>query len=128
MQKARDQVDDVVSAKRDEVIFTSGATESDNIAILGLQEAALKQGKLYVITSTIEHILEPFGVLQPKSRPPSRTGSLAAARQSGKPFEGRGERRGRRCTKPEGSDAAARLSHDSGISRRLNDYGRKVDD
>ncbi len=53
---------------------------------------------------------------------------LAAAHQSGKPFEGGGERRGRRSTKPEGIDAAARLSHDSGISRRLNDYGRKVDD
>lgn len=66
VQKARDQVADVVSAKRDEVIFTSGATESDNIAVLGLQEAGLKQGKRHVITSSIEHkaILEPFRVLR----------------------------------------------------------------
>ena len=34
VQKARDQVAAVVSAKRDEVVFTSGATESNNIAIL----------------------------------------------------------------------------------------------
>ena len=66
VQKARDQIADVVSAKRDEIIFTSGATESDNIAILGLQEVGLKQGKRHVITSAIEHkaILEPFGVLR----------------------------------------------------------------
>lgn len=65
VQKARDQVAAVVSAKRDEVIFTSGATESNNLAVLGLQEAGQKQGKLHVITSSIEHkaILEPFGVL-----------------------------------------------------------------
>jgi cysteine desulfurase len=37
VQKARDQVADVVSANRDEVIFTSGATESNNLAILGLK-------------------------------------------------------------------------------------------
>jgi cysteine desulfurase len=66
VQKARDQVAAVVSAKRDEVIFTSGATESNNLAVLGLQEAGQKQGKLHVITSAIEHkaILEPFGVLR----------------------------------------------------------------
>jgi cysteine desulfurase len=66
VQKARDQVATVVSAKRDEVIFTSGATESNNLAILGLQEAGQKQGKMHVITSSIEHkaILEPFGTLE----------------------------------------------------------------
>ena len=66
VQKARAQVATVVSAKRDEVIFTSGATESDNLAVLGLQEFGRKQGKLHVITSAIEHkaILEPFGVLR----------------------------------------------------------------
>ena len=66
VQKARDQVAAAVSAKRDEVIFTSGATESNNIAILGLRMAGLEQGKLHIITSAIEHkaVLEPCGVLQ----------------------------------------------------------------
>jgi kynureninase len=51
VQKARDQVAAVVAAQRDEVIFTSGATESNNLAILGLQAARLAQGKRHVITS-----------------------------------------------------------------------------
>jgi cysteine desulfurase len=37
VQRARDQLATVVGAKRDEVIFTSGATESNNLAILGLR-------------------------------------------------------------------------------------------
>lgn len=66
VQKARDQIAALVSAKRDEVIFTSGATESNNLAVLGLRKAGLKQGKLHIITSAIEHkaILEPVGALE----------------------------------------------------------------
>ena len=66
VQKARDQVAAVVAAKRDEVIFTSGATESDNLAILGLRAAGQEQGKLHIITSAIEHkaVLEPCEVLE----------------------------------------------------------------
>ena len=45
----------VVGAKRDEVIFTSGATEANNLAILGLREAARDTSRMHVITSTIEH-------------------------------------------------------------------------
>jgi cysteine desulfurase len=66
VQKARDQVGAAVSAKRDEVIFTSGATESNNIAILGLKRDGLEHGKLHIITSAIEHkaVLEPCEVLE----------------------------------------------------------------
>lgn len=66
VQRARDQVAAVVGAKREEVIFTSGATESNNLAILGLREAARKTGRTHFITSTIEHkaVLEPFDVLE----------------------------------------------------------------
>lgn len=65
VQKARDQVAAVVGAKRDEVIFTSGATESNNLAILGLRAAGIEQGKRHIITTTIEHkaVLEPCTVL-----------------------------------------------------------------
>jgi cysteine desulfurase len=43
------------------VIFTSGATESNNLAILGLGEAGRKTGKKHIITTAIEHkaVLEP---------------------------------------------------------------------
>lgn len=65
VQKARDQVALVVGAKRDEVIFTSGATESNNLAILGLSAAGHELGKRHIITTSIEHkaILEPCDAL-----------------------------------------------------------------
>ena len=66
VQKARDQVAAVVAAKRDEVIFTSGATESNNLAILGLRAAGQEQGRRHVITTAIEHkaVLEPCAALE----------------------------------------------------------------
>ena len=58
---ARAQVAKVVQAEKAEVIFTSGATESNNIAILGLREFAESTGKKHIITTKIEHkaVLEP---------------------------------------------------------------------
>lgn len=62
VEKARAQVAVVVDADKSEVIFTSGATESNNIAILGLQDFAKESGKRHIITTTIEHkaVLEPI--------------------------------------------------------------------
>ena len=47
------------------MLFTSGATESNNLAILGLRAAGIEQGKRHIITTTIEHkaVLEPCAVL-----------------------------------------------------------------
>lgn len=66
VEKARSQVAEVVKCKPDEVIFTSGATESNNIALLGLQEHGQKTGKKHIISTQIEHkaILEPLKVLE----------------------------------------------------------------
>jgi cysteine desulfurase len=66
VQRARDQLAAVVGAKREEITFTSGATESNNLAILGLRHAARKTGRLHCITSAIEHkaVLEPFDALE----------------------------------------------------------------
>ncbi|WP_139559696.1 cysteine desulfurase DndA [Methylotetracoccus oryzae] len=66
VQNARDQVAMVVGAQRDEVIFTSGATESNNLALLGLSAAAREQGRCHVITTAIEHkaVLEPCAALE----------------------------------------------------------------
>ena len=52
---ARDQVAAVVKAKRDEVVFTSGATESNNLAILGLAPHGEATGRKHIITTAIEH-------------------------------------------------------------------------
>ena len=66
VQKARDQVGKLVDAQRDEVIFTSGATESNNLAILGLIEHGKETGQMHVITTEIEHkaVLEPVDAME----------------------------------------------------------------
>ena len=62
VQKARDQVASVVGAKREEVVFTSGATESNNLALLGLREHGEKTGRRHIVSTNIEHkaVLEPL--------------------------------------------------------------------
>lgn len=66
VQKARDQVGQVVGAQRDEVIFTSGATEANNLAILGLAEHGEKSGRKHIVSTLIEHkaVLEPLEELE----------------------------------------------------------------
>lgn len=65
VEKARKQVAEVVDADKSEVIFTSGATESNNIAILGLREFGEQESKKHIITTRIEHkaVLEPIEYL-----------------------------------------------------------------
>lgn len=61
VETARKQVARLLGVKSDEVFFTSGATESNNIAILGLREYAEKSGKKHIVTTAIEHkaVLSP---------------------------------------------------------------------
>src|SRR5688500_15924835 len=49
VEQARDRVAAVVGARRGDVIFTSGATESNNLAILGLAAAA--QHRKHVVST-----------------------------------------------------------------------------
>src|ERR1041385_4266920 len=65
VQNSRDQIAAVVKAQREEVIFTSGATESNNLAILGLREHAEKTGRRHIVSTAIEHkaVLEPLEFL-----------------------------------------------------------------
>ena len=56
VEKSRKQVADVIGANSDEIIFTSGATESNNLALKGFVEAyAKKTGRNHIITSMTEH-------------------------------------------------------------------------
>ena len=55
VEDSRQLVANLLGVKKDEVFFTSGATESDNIAILGLCEYAESQNKKHIITTSIEH-------------------------------------------------------------------------
>ena len=66
VQRAREQVAAIVGAQRDEVIFTSGATESNNLGILGIQAFGFENNKRHLITTCIEHkaVLEPMQLLE----------------------------------------------------------------
>lgn len=54
-ETARKQVADLLGVKKDEVFFTSGATESNNIAILGLRQFGEAENRKHIVTSSIEH-------------------------------------------------------------------------
>lgn len=54
VEKARERVARTINARPDEIIFTSGATESDNLAIQGVSRAYSSKGR-HIITCTIEH-------------------------------------------------------------------------
>ncbi|MEM6553180.1 MAG: IscS subfamily cysteine desulfurase [Planctomycetota bacterium] len=62
---ARRQIADLIGANSKEIIFTSGSTESNNLAIKGVAEMYAKKGK-HVITAIHEHkaILDPCKRLQ----------------------------------------------------------------
>ncbi|MDD4239038.1 MAG: cysteine desulfurase NifS [Desulfotomaculaceae bacterium] len=54
VEEAREKVAHALGASREEVVFTSGGTEADNLAIHGAVTTNLKKGN-HVITSAIEH-------------------------------------------------------------------------
>lgn len=64
--RAREQVAAVVNAKPDEVIFTSGATEANNLAILGLEDEGRRTGRMHIVSTQIEHtaVLEPLAEMR----------------------------------------------------------------
>lgn len=86
VENARKQVALLLDIPPEDVFFTSGATESNNIAIQGLREYAEKTGKKHIITTAIEHkaVLETTRFMQKKGFEvdyvsPDRTGRINEA-------------------------------------------------
>jgi cysteine desulfurase len=86
VKRAREQVASVVNASWENVIFTSGATESNNISILGLANQAEKLGRKHIISTQIEHkaVLEPLEQLAKRGfevtlLPPTSDGAVQAS-------------------------------------------------
>jgi cysteine desulfurase len=85
VEHARDQIAEVAGAARGDVIFTSGATESNNLAILGLAGSAGASG--HIVSSAIEHhaVLGPIAELERRGFsvtlvPPDGNGVVAVDR------------------------------------------------
>lgn len=52
---AREQCAAAINAGPEQIIFTSGGSEANNLAIIGLAEHLKKTGKTHIITTTVEH-------------------------------------------------------------------------
>jgi cysteine desulfurase len=65
VEAARARVAALVGADAEEIVFTSGATEADNLAVRGVARAASSRGR-HVVTSVLEHaaVLEPCRTLE----------------------------------------------------------------
>ena len=67
IDNARASIASELQARPDEILFTSGGTESDNLAVLGYARANKDKGK-HIITTAFEHhaVLEPMLYLEKK--------------------------------------------------------------
>ena len=67
VEKARSQIASYIGATPDEIVFTAGGSEADNLALRGMAPYLKKIGKTTIITSMIEHhaVLHTCEVLEP---------------------------------------------------------------
>ena len=65
VKNAREAIATIINATPEEIVFTSGATEANNLAIKGVAEAYFDRGK-HIITVATEHraVLDPLGYLE----------------------------------------------------------------
>ena len=66
LETAREQIAALIHCRPSEILFTSGGTESNNLALGGVLRSARARGS-HVVTTAIEHssILEPLQALGP---------------------------------------------------------------
>lgn len=66
VEKSREIIADWINADTNEIVFTSGATEANNLAVKGVARAQKRKGKNHIIISNLEHpsIFEPVQYLE----------------------------------------------------------------
>lgn len=66
VERAREQIAAVLKLSSGRVVFTSGATESNNLVILGLEDFGNQHQRHHILTTAIEHkaVLEPMQRLE----------------------------------------------------------------
>lgn len=64
--KARERIATSLNSSPDEIVFTSGATEANNLALLGLEAHGRSSGRRHIVSTAIEHkaVLEPLEQLR----------------------------------------------------------------
>ena len=84
MQLARERCATAIGAHPEQIVFTSGGTESNNLTILGLASFLKKQGRTHLVTTQVEHasVLAPMEFLETHGfsvtyLPVERDGSLS---------------------------------------------------
>jgi cysteine desulfurase len=65
VDEARKQIAALLLAQPDEIVFTSGASESNNLVLLGLADHGRRSGRMHILASSIERssVLGPLRVL-----------------------------------------------------------------
>jgi cysteine desulfurase len=65
VDEARGWVAQILCTQPEEIVFTSGATESNNLVLLGLADHGRRRGRMHILASSIEHssVLGPLNVL-----------------------------------------------------------------
>ena len=86
VESARASTAQMLNADPREIVWTSGATESDNLAIKGLMSRGLRTGRKHIVTSAIEHkaILDTCAWMEDQGfcvsyLQPSATGAITPA-------------------------------------------------
>ena len=68
LDKAREQVSQLISASPKEIVFTSGGSEAANFAIKSTARSLLREKGSHIVTTRVEHecVLESFKFLEKK--------------------------------------------------------------
>lgn len=85
LEQARAQVAAFLGAMPEEIVFTSGGTEANNLAVAGLAATAAGRGRHRIVTSPLEHpsVREMVGILAGADAPGNATSTLVDVTSDG---------------------------------------------